>query len=291
MNSIRLEQIVLLLALYMLAIAGKSAQNAQWELTVTDAVLLYLQQNPRPNAATPLAKAEFADRVRTGTHRVKRAFYAVLYAQYLSGEQQGGGQYLDDWIGIVSKRVEVGAVSASELEKLKIERAQLSDAASQAQLQLRLAMLTLQSDLGARATAWEVSGTWQIRLPALDFSTLLQTAYAERPDLQAALLRQASAAEVTALRTRIAAEVEAAVATLETYRTLPTRLQLNQLPRVVDVLGTEDTKYYEKLSSLAPLLEAVRMRRAERERWIRAQYQLQISLFDLEAAIGKALVP
>jgi len=266
-----------------------------FDLTLEDALRLYQERDrplsPTPTAETtqnPLARAERARLKLQQERALKQAFWGALHAQFLWGETQGNLQYLDDWIGIVAARVEVGATPASDLTLLQNERSQLADELKRAQLLRQQATARLRLALGLPVNAaLNVLGAFQSNVPVLYEENLLAEAEANHPELRLARLQGASQPELAALRLRIAVELQSAVAAVEAWRNRPERLQLTELPRAVDAQSTEDTRYFERLGPLLPLLEAARTRRAVRLAWLRARYELQCALLAIELATGK----
>jgi outer membrane protein TolC len=287
-----LPAIILVLVAFLASLV--SGRPSVQEITLPEALKLSRQQtNERsPNIQTSLQQQfELAEQTRQREQAIKHAFYAALYAQYLSGEAQGNLQYLDDWIGIIEARTEVGVLPGSELSKWQTERTLVADELARARLQLQTSQQHLRLALGLPpALQLSVVGIFESNVPTLDFNAWLTEAETRRPDLQLARLKEVAPAKFAALRLLISTEIESALALIELWQSRPNRLQLIDLPRVLDAQSTEDTKYYEGLGGLLPLLEATRTRRAVRQDWLRARYELQRGLIELEAAVGRSLL-
>lgn len=133
------------------------------------------------------AEAELADVLRQRLAEVKRAFYeAALARQALEIvlEQRG---YFDELVKFNQVRLEEGAISGSELLKVKLERVKFVSAVAQAQLAARQAGIKLLELLGETnlETPVTIGGELGSGPILVDLTSLKQKALSNRPDLQA----------------------------------------------------------------------------------------------------------
>jgi cobalt-zinc-cadmium efflux system outer membrane protein len=134
------------------------------------------------------AEAELADVLRQRLAEVKRAYYeAALARQALEIvlEQRG---YFDDLVKFNQARLEEGAISGSELLKVKLERVKFVSAVAQAQLAARQAGIKLLELLGETnlETPVTIGGELGSAPIVVDLAALKQKALSNRPDLKAA---------------------------------------------------------------------------------------------------------
>lgn len=134
------------------------------------------------------AEAELADVLRQRMTEVKRAFYEAALARQtldLAVEQR---RYFDELVQFNQVRLEEGAISGSELLKVKLERVKFTSAVSQAQLTVRQAGIKLLELLGETnlETPVTIGGEISSAPVVVDLASLKQKAVTNRPDLQAA---------------------------------------------------------------------------------------------------------
>ena len=134
------------------------------------------------------AEAELADVLRLRLTEVKHAFYeAALARQALEivTEQRG---YFDELVKFNQVRLEEGAISGSELLKVKLERVKFVSAVAQAQLAVRQAGIKLLELLGETNLEMPVTIGGELGSAPLviELAALKQKALGNRPDLQAA---------------------------------------------------------------------------------------------------------
>jgi outer membrane protein, heavy metal efflux system len=134
------------------------------------------------------AEAELADVLRQRLAEVKRAFYeAALARQALEIvlEQRG---YFDELVKFNQVRLEEGAISGSELLKVKLERVKFVSAVAQAQLAARQAGIKLLELLGETNLEMPITIAGELGSApvVIDLASLKQKALSNRPDLQAA---------------------------------------------------------------------------------------------------------
>lgn len=134
------------------------------------------------------AEAELADVLRQRMAEIKRAFYEAALAQQSLQIVLEQRRYFDDLVRFNQVRLEEGAISGSELLKVKLERVKFDSAVAQAQLATRQAGIRLLELLGEPnlETPVGIGGELGSAPIVVDLASLKQQALANRPDLQAA---------------------------------------------------------------------------------------------------------
>ncbi|MDX2032122.1 MAG: TolC family protein [Blastocatellia bacterium] len=134
------------------------------------------------------AEAELADVLRRRLAEIKRAFYeAALARQALEIVLEQRGDF-DELVKFNQARLEEGAISGSELLKVKLERVKFVTAVAQAQLAARQAGIKLLELLGETnlETPVAIGGELRFAPVVVELASLRQKALSNRPDLQAA---------------------------------------------------------------------------------------------------------
>ncbi len=134
------------------------------------------------------AEAQLADVLRQRMAEVKHAYYEAVLARqalYLVLEQRS---YFDDLVKFSQVRLEEGAISGSELLKVKLERVKFVSAVAQAQLATRQAAIKLLALLGESNLEAPITFAGELGSTAIvvDLAVLKRKALSNRPDLQAA---------------------------------------------------------------------------------------------------------
>jgi cobalt-zinc-cadmium efflux system outer membrane protein len=134
------------------------------------------------------AEAEMADVLRQRLAEVKRAFYEAALARQALEIVLEQRRYFDDLVKFNQVRLEEGAISGSELLKVKLERVKFDSAVAQAQLASRQAGIKLLELLGETnlETPVSIGGELGSGPIVVDLASLKQKALSNRPDLQAA---------------------------------------------------------------------------------------------------------
>jgi outer membrane protein, heavy metal efflux system len=100
-----------------------------------------------------------------------------------------------------------------------------------------------------------------------------------------------AAAELAVVRNRVLAEVEAAYRAYETARAQVTTFQRELLNQAEESREIAQVAYREGATDLLPLLEAQRTRAEIRQQYFRTLFDYQLSLLQLEAAVGGEIKP
>ncbi len=134
------------------------------------------------------AEAELADVLRQRLAEVKRAYYEAALARQSLDLVLEQRRYFDDLVKFNQVRLEEGAISGSELLKVKLERVKFVSAVAQAQLAARQAGIRLLELLGETnlETPVTIAGEPGSAPVVVDLASLKQKALSNRPDLQAA---------------------------------------------------------------------------------------------------------
>ncbi len=134
------------------------------------------------------AEAELADVLRQRMTEIKRAFYEAALARQALEIVIEQRSYFDDLVKFNQVRLEEGAISGSELLKVKLERVKFVSAVAQAQLAARQAGIKLLELLGETnlETPVTIGGELGSAPVVVHLASLKQKALSNRPDLQAA---------------------------------------------------------------------------------------------------------
>lgn len=134
------------------------------------------------------AESQLADVLRQRMTEVKRAYYEVVLARQTLDLVLEQRRYFDDLVKFNQVRLEEGAISGSELLKVKLERVKFVSAVAQAQLAARQTGIKLLELLGETnlETPVNIGGELGSAPVVVDLASLKQKALGNRPDLQAA---------------------------------------------------------------------------------------------------------
>ena len=298
------------------------------------------------------AEAELTDVLRLRLTEIKRAFYDAALARQTLEITLEQRRYFDDLVKFNQVRLEEGAISGSELLKVRLERVKFDSAVAQAQLTTRQAGIKLLELLGETNLETPVitGGELGSGPIVIDLASLKQRALGNRPDLQAAernvalaerriALEKArgipditpfvgykrvgvdntvqfgvtiplainnknqgeiaraiaeekvAATEVSLARNRVLAEVESAYRAYESARSQVETFERELLAQADESREVAQFAYREGATDLLPLLEAQRTRADIRQQYLRTLFDYQVSILQLEAAIGGEIKP
>lgn len=137
---------------------------------------------------TAIAISTQADLQRTLLYNVRGAFNQVLQAKAVRALALDDLKYYDREIEINRQRLNAGAMSRVDFERVQIQREQYQADLQTAEVNLRSAKITLRALLRNQTPIdqFQVSGNFGFNEPAISLAELRQLALRNRPDLQEA---------------------------------------------------------------------------------------------------------
>ena len=152
-------------------------------------------------ATISAAEARFADAMRQGMAEVRRLYFEAVLARRSIEVARENQQTFQQLVQLNLARFQEGAIPEADLIKVRLERIKFDSALRQADLRLRQTMIRLAENLeDDSVTGRDVAIELNLPLFRPTVQGLLETALAERPDVQAAQR------EVEASKERLALE-------------------------------------------------------------------------------------
>src|SRR5437899_6876297 len=137
-------------------------------------------------ATISAAEAKFADTMRQGMAEVRRLYFEAVLARRSIEVAAENRQTFQQLVQLNLARFQEGAIPEADLIKVRLERIKFDSAVRQAELRLRQAMIRLAENLeDDTVSKRDVVVEAGLRLIDPDLQSLLQTAFRERPDVQA----------------------------------------------------------------------------------------------------------
>ena len=138
-------------------------------------------------ATISTAEARFADAIRQGMAEVRRLYFEAVLARRSIEVARENQQTFQQLVQLNLARFQEGAIPEADLIKVRLERIKFDAALRQADLRFRQAMIRLAENLeDDSVTGRDVAIELSLPLLRPTGQGLIETALAERPDVQAA---------------------------------------------------------------------------------------------------------
>src|SRR6266850_2589448 len=300
-------------------------------------------------ATISAAEAKFADTMRQGMAEVRRLYFEAVLARRSIEVARENQQTFQQLVQLNLARFQEGAIPEADLIKVRLERIKFDSALRQADLRLRQTMIRLAENLeDDSVTGRDVAIELNLSLFRPTVQGLLETALAERPDVQAAQREveaskerlalenarahtditpfawykhladdntvsfgisiplkirdrnqagiaraqadeKAAAALLEVARSHTIAEVKAAYEAFQTAREQVQIFRDELLDQADESQSIALAAYQEGATPLLTVLDAERTRAEVRQQYFKTIFDYQITLSDLELAVGKEI--